>query len=116
MMASVSNAGCDSRGGRAFVADQRLEPGREFRLADELPCARHANQTVAARGGFVFARQFFQRGGQRVFLHFLEGLDGFVTFRHARRRRPALRAVRWAFSGFWAENRMRLQNKFQFHV
>ena len=42
-------------------ADQRDDPGGEFRLADELPCAGHAGQSVTALRRLVVLLQLFQR-------------------------------------------------------
>ena len=103
MIARVSSAGCESRGGARFVPDQRLQPRREFRLGDKLPRARHANEPVAARRRFVFARQFFQRAFNASSFTFLKALTvsspSAALAASASTSRSSL-----ALNGFCAEN------------
>ena len=59
-------------------ADERAQPRGKFRLRDELPRAGDAREPVTARGGFVFARELFERGGQVALLGFGERFGGGV--------------------------------------
>ena len=88
-----------------FLADQRLEPRRVFGLGNELPRARDAGEPVAARGGFVFARQLFQRGGQFAVLDFRERLGRGVSVLGCSAAAANTSRSSFTLSGFCAENR-----------
>ena len=80
MIASVQRRLREPRRPRLH-AHPRLEPRRKFRLAYELPRARHANEPVAARRRFMLARQFLQHRRHQVLAHFFERLHGLVSLR-----------------------------------
>ena len=78
MMASVSSAGWESRGGRALTPTSAMIHGANSGWLTNCQAAGHAGQPVAALRGFVVLLQFLQRGDDRLFLRFLERL-GFVA-------------------------------------
>ena len=98
-----------------FVADQRLEPRRVFRLSHELPRAGHAGQPIAALGCLMVQGQLFQRRRQFSLLHLLEAPGGLIAFgvldgsgEHVAQFLQAQRLLRGEEDCF--------QNEFQFHA
>ena len=98
-----------------FLAHQRLEPRRVFGLRNELPRAGDARKPVAARGGFVFARQLFQRRGQFAVLDFGERLGGGVGILGFGGRSEYVAQFLYAQRLLRGEQE-RFQNEFQFHT
>ena len=97
------------------MADQGLEPRRELRFGDELPCPRHASQPVTAVGRFVFLRQLFESRGQLLRFYLLQGAGGFIAAGVLDSRRKNV-AEFFQAQRFLRRKQNRFQNGFQIHA